>query len=143
MLDKNLSFAWRYGRPGMPTAMLVKDRPGIEIVDDRQTKDDNDLSNDHNWPQSLCGIEVSPGKFACNCADTKGLEPEPQTDIHGLAVFVNEASATVYMGCLNGLSGTVVPKSFDECRQLAIERPKLHGMFLMDGNKIRDIIYVR
>lgn len=109
----------------------------------RDVKDTTDLTNDHGWPQELCLVSPAPDKYACNCADTEGLEPDPQHDIHGLAVFVNESSAKTYMGALNGLSGEVIPKSFEECRRIAIERPKLNCMFLMDGPKIKDLIYVR
>lgn len=129
--------------------MLVKENPNVQtdayiaISKEREAEDTPDLTNDHGWPHSLCVIEVSAGKFACNCADTKGLEPEPQTNIHGLAVFTNTESAITYMGSLNGLGGEIVPKSFDECRQLAVDRPQLKAMFLMNGAKIADIVYVR
>ena len=107
------------------------------------TLDRTDLVNDHGWPHTLCVIEVSPGRFAANVADTKGLEPDPQTDIRGLAVFASEASATDYTGALNGLHGTVVPKTFAECRQIALDRPRLVALFLMDGPTIKDVVYIR
>ena len=113
-----------------------------QLLDRPDTLDTPELTNDHGWPQVLCVIEVSPGKYAANVANTNGLEDPPQAEIHGLAIHANEASAIVYMGSLNGLSGTVVPKSFDECRQIAVDKPTLTAMFLMDGAKIRDIIHV-
>lgn len=111
----------------------------------RDTEDSTDLVNDHGWPQGLCLVQPEPGKFACNVADTEGLEAEPQHDVHGLAVFASEGSAKLYTGAgaLNTISGEIVPKTFDECRQIAIERPKLIALFLMEGTKIKDMVYVR
>lgn len=114
-----------------------------QLLDRPSTVQAPELTNDHGWPQGLCVIEVSPGKYACNVADTKGLENPPQTDIHGLAVFASEASAILYTHSLKGLNGTVVAKSFEECRQIALSKPQLKALFLMDSDKIRDVLYVR
>lgn len=112
------------------------------IVDTPDVVTSSILEDSHGWPESLCVIEVSPGKYAANHADTKGLEPDPQK-IDGLAVFETEASANDYMGALNGLSGTVVPKTFAECRQIVVDKnPKITAMFLMVGSSIKDVIHV-
>ncbi len=110
---------------------------------DLGTKDHSDLDNDQGWPQTLCVIQPAPDKYAANVADTKGLEDPPQTGIHGLAVFVTEASAKEYMGAINGLSGEIVPKTFAECRQIVVDKPTLTAMFLMAGAKIKDVIHVK
>ena len=101
------------------------------------------LGEDRGWPQTLCLIEVSPNVYACNCADTIGIDPDPMTGVLGLAVFTREESANEYMRSLNGLSGAVVPKTFAECHRIASERLQLQAMFLMNGNSIMDIIFVR
>lgn len=107
------------------------------------TEDSTILEDSHGWPQELCVIEVAEGKYASNDADTKGLEPDPQIGVKGLAVHPNTDSANRYMSALNGLSGTVTPKTFAECRQIVIDkRGVLTAMFLMDGAKIKDVIHV-
>ena len=107
------------------------------------TLDKTELENDYGWPHSLCLIEVSPNKYAANVADTKGLEPDPQHGIHGLAVFATPVSAKVYMQALNGLSGTIVPKTFNECKEIALARPPITALFLMHGAKIKDVINLK
>jgi hypothetical protein len=111
----------------------VLDRPGI-ITD--ETPDLDDL---HGFPESVCLIEVQPGKYAANNGTTP--PPDPMV-IDGIACFHNEASANAYMKSEKGISGNVVPKTFQEAREIALSKaPKIKGLFLMVGDHIAAIHY--
>jgi len=90
------------------------------------------------FPDKLYLIQVSLGKYACNNATL----PDGQT-VNGLACFPSHDDCDTYMALLEGIYGDIVPKSFEEARQIAIGKPILSALFLFMDGHIMDVHYVR
>ena len=118
--------------------------PRDMVIDrDPTTLDDNSLDSAMGFEGTMCVIAVGDkddGKYACNNATTP--PPDPM-EANGLAVFHNKESAEMYMGSLNGLSGEVVEKTLEECRQIAMGKPRLNALFFMIGPIIVKIHFIR
>jgi hypothetical protein len=100
--------------------------------------EDIELGGFGGFPDKLYLISVGGGKYACNNATGKEGER-----IDGLATFPNPDEATTYMGLLNGLSGDIVSKSFEEARDIAKSKPILSCLFLFLAGHIVEIHYIR
>jgi hypothetical protein len=113
-------------------SQLTVDNPGGLVLDDAL------LGGFGGFPDSLFVISVGNGKFAANNATlTDGQS------VNGLACFPTEDDANHYMGLLGGLSGEIVPKSFDEAREIALSKPILSCLFLFQFGKIVEVHWVR
>jgi hypothetical protein len=109
------------------------DRPPAGIVLDEEL-----LKGYDSFPGNVFLISVGGDKYACNNATlTDGQK------INGLACFPSADDATAYMGLLGGLSGSIVGKSFEEAREIAIAKPVLSALFLFVDGKIIDVHYIR
>ena len=111
-----------------------------EIIDrplDTQL-DESMLEGFGGFPNQVFLIGVGGDKYAANNASL----PDGQT-VDGLATFPDPDEATTYMGLLAGLSGDIVPKTFDEAREIAVSKPRLMCMFLFVGGRIADVHWVR
>lgn len=85
-------------------------------------------------------IHVGENRFAANNVTL----PDGQM-INGLATFPSADDAVSYMGLdmARGIAGDIVQRSFEEARQIAISKPKLHAVLLFADNRVIDIHFVR
>jgi hypothetical protein len=102
------------------------------------TLDEELLGGFGGFPDRLFLISVGGDKYACNNATLSDGQK-----INGLASFPSADDATTYMGLLQGLSGDLVGKSFEEAREIAISKPVLMALFLFVAGKIVEVHYVR
>jgi hypothetical protein len=102
------------------------------------TLDEDLLGGFGGFPDRVFLISVGGDRYACNNATLT----DGQT-INGLACFPSGDDATTYMGILQGLSGEIVGKSFEEAREIAIGKPVLSALFLFQGERIVEVHYVR
>jgi hypothetical protein len=109
------------------------ERPPLGIV-----LEDDLLEGYDSFPGRIYLISVGGDKYACNNATLSDGQ-----QINGLACFPSGDDATTYMGQLNGLSGKVVGKSFEEAREIALGKPMLSALFLFQAGKVIDIHYIR
>jgi hypothetical protein len=100
--------------------------------------EESELGGYGSFPDKLFLISVGGDKYACNNATL----PDGQI-VDGLATFPDPDEATTYMGLLGGLSGEIVPKSFEDARQIAQSKLKLSALFLFLGGRIVEVHYVR
>lgn len=93
-----------------------------------------------HFPGRVYLIQVSEGMYAAN-----NVTLADQTSINGLAAFPSPDDATTYMSLdmAKGISGDLVAKSFEEARQIAIDKPKLHAVLLFVDGRVVDIAFVR
>jgi hypothetical protein len=90
------------------------------------------------FPDRLFLISVGGDRYACNNATLPDGE-----SVDGLATFPDPDEATTYIGLLAGLSGDIVPKKFEEAREIAKGKPRLSCLFLFVGGRIVEVHYVR
>mgnify|MGYP000975434933 CR=1 FL=1 len=90
------------------------------------------------FPDRVHLISVGEDKYAANNVTL----PDGQ-NTNGLACFPSPDDATVYMGMLQGLSGEIVSRSFEEARQIAKSKPVLSCLLLFVDGKIVEVHYVR
>jgi hypothetical protein len=90
------------------------------------------------FPGNLYVIQPTEGKYAANNVTLKD-----GTVTNGLATFPTTDDATTYMASLNGMGGKIVRKTFDEARQIAIDRPALTCILLFKNAEIVDFVFVR
>ncbi len=100
--------------------------------------DESMLEGFGGFPSKVFLIGMGSDKYAANNATL----PDGQT-VDGLATFPDPDEATTYMGLLAGLSGEIVPKSFEEAREITVSKPRLMCMFLFVGGRIVDVHWVR
>jgi len=112
-----------------------------DIITGGTVKDDFDLDSLSGFKNGVCMIDCGDGKYACNNATTPG--PDPMT-VDGIACFPDEEEATVYMATPKyGLRGTVVRKTLEEARAIAVSKPAIQALLFMEGSKVKEIMYVR
>lgn len=85
-------------------------------------------------------IKVGDDLYAAN-----NVTLEDGQQINGLATFGNADDAYGYMGLdlARGISGDVIQRSFEEARQIAIQKPRISALLLFQGNRVIDVHYVR
>jgi len=106
--------------------------PGSIVIEE------NEFESFGGFPNQLYLISVGDGMYAANNATL----PDGQ-NLNGLASFPDREEALTYMGLLAGLSGDIVPKTFEEARDIAKSKPRLSCIFLFAHSKIVDVHYVR
>lgn len=101
------------------------------------------LESSHGWPSDLYLVRFPDGRFACNGADTKGLDSVPM-DFQGLAVHRSTASVDAYLEGHPSLpeGGKAHPTPYAEARKIAVEKG-LDALLLCEGTRIADVEYLR
>lgn len=101
------------------------------------------LESSHGWPSDLFLVRFPDGRFACNGADTKGLDSVPM-DFRGLAVHRSTASVDAYLEGYRGLpeGGKAHSTPYVEARKIAEEKD-VDALLLFEGTRIVDVEYLR
>lgn len=99
--------------------------------------------SDHGWPSEVYLVRFPDGRYACNGADTKGLEREPMT-FRGLAVHPSTESVAAYLEKHDALPPGGAPHlvPYAEAREIA-QAKNVDALLLFDGGRIADVEYLR
>lgn len=97
------------------------------------------MGGDSNFPDAVIMITLGGGKFAAVNVTTAG--PDPMT-VGALVCFATEKEVDIWEAKWK-LTGTKINKSFQEAREIAISKPSIHGLALVENAETKHIHWVR
>jgi hypothetical protein len=111
----------------------------VESIIDNVTEADDLLKSFDEFPEEVYMISLGNSYYAAVNATTP--PPDPMT-VGLLAVFASEEEITKFTDAY-GLSGYNVKKKFEEAREIAVNKPKIHGLALQENASTKKIHWVR
>ena len=121
----------------MPILDLPREHPGISILENPLEEKEID---EGLFPQEVFLIEVEPTKYACVNATTNG--PDPMT-VGLIAIFDSEAEIDIFENRFPNVKGEKIKRTFQEARQIAIEKLTVYGLGLQTNAQTLHIHWVR
>jgi len=110
-----------------------------EIDSGIDTKDQELLAIQNNFPEDLILISLGNNRYAAVNSTTPGSDPMVANLI---AVFANKEQAEIWEKIWN-LSGEHVDKKFSEAREIACSKPNIWGLGLQVNGQTHDIHWIK
>ena len=99
---------------------------------------ESSLKLDNSFPESVIMIHLGAGRYAAYHFTTQGSDP---MEVDCLVCFKSSDQASFWEAAYG--KGEQVTKTFDEAREIDINKPKIHGLALIEDLKVFDIHFVR